>query len=307
MSYGKWEVRNVLDKGEAINYGAGLIDAEMHPLPTGIPTWDRVCVGTGGLGLASWWYVVIGGGSNAGKTQFLWHLLRQAWENELTPGLITMEVPTTGVQRSLYSRVTGFQYNELLPSAWWPNGAENTERLAKEVGEYAQDRRALLVAEHDGSPTLGGIVDMCYRLKEAGCGVIGLDHLQLIRGQGEISELATDVSEELRRFAHREKILVIALSQLNRFASRERDRSPICQDLWGGTAMESNANVVTLIDHSKSIRDMNNPAIVRTQLIVDKNREGPNRVVIPVEANFATGVWREAMPDEEHLWGMDKD
>jgi replicative DNA helicase len=297
-----WQIKNVLDHLEAANYGSGLIGADLNPLSTGFPIRDKACVGTGGMGLANWWYVVLGGASNVGKTQLLWHLLRQAWEQEMNPGLITMEVPMTGVQRSIYSRVTDFGYNDLLPSSWIEDGADKTTNLAEQVRLYAGDYRALMVAEHDGAPSLDQIIDMCYAMKESGCGVIGLDHLQLIKGQGEIADLATEVSEELRRFAHREKILVVALSQLNRVASRERDVPPISQSLLGGTAMESNANQVVLIDHSKVVRDMERSHLMRTRLILDKNREGPNRVAFNVEANFATGVWREGMPDEEHLW-----
>ena len=305
MSRDGWQIRNILDHKAAFDYGAGLIDADIHPLATGIPSWDRACVGTGGRGLAHWWYVVIGGASNVGKTQFLWHLLRQAWEQDMNPGLITMEVPLTGVQRSVYSRITSYGYNDLLPSEWADDGADRTEDLSRQVREYAGTHKALLVAEHDGSPTLDQIVQMCYDLKATGCGVIGLDHLQLIRGHGDTADLATEVSEELRRFAHREKILVIALSQLNRVAARERSLPPIAQSLWGGTAMESNANQVMLIDHSLVIRDMDHPTKMRTRLILDKNREGPNRVEINVEADFATGVWREGFPDEEDLWRKD--
>jgi len=301
-----WAVKNILDPMNATDYGAGLIGADMNPLSTGFPSWDRACVGTGGMGLANWWYVVIGGASNAGKTQLLWHLLRQAWEQEMYPGLITMEVPMTGVQRSVYSRVTSFSYNDLLAASWQDGGAEKTERLTKEVSEYSGDYRALLVAEHDGAPTVGQILDMCYALKESGCAVIGLDHLQLIKGHGEIADLATEVSEELRRFAHREKILVLALSQLNRLASRERDRMPISQDLYGGVSMESNANQCVLVDHSLMIPDLQYTHLKRTRLILDKNREGPNRVVMNVEMNFATGVWREGMADEERLWIPDR-
>lgn len=301
-----WKLKNVLDGMEAMNYGSDLIGADLNPLSTGFPSWDKACVGTGGMGLANWWYVVIGGASNAGKTQLLWHLLRQAWEQEMYPGLITMEVPMTGVQRSIYSRITDFGFNDLLPANWQENGAEKTESLAKQVQAYSGDYRTLLVAEHDGSPTLDQILEMCYALKESGCAVIGLDHLQLIRGHGEIADLATEVSEELRRFAHKEKILVLALSQLNRMASRERDRAPISQDLWGGTAMESNANQVMLIDHSLMLQDLEKTHIKRTRLVLDKNREGPNRVTFNCEMNFATGVWREGMPDEERFWIPDR-
>jgi len=303
----KWQIKNIFDPLAAMDYGAGLIGADQNPLSTGIPAWDRACAGTGGKGLANWWYVVIGGASNVGKTQFLMHLLREASEQRMNPGLITMEVPLTGIQRSFYSRITDFQYTDLLPDVWDQLGDDATERLAKSVAAYSQDERSLLVAEHDGAPSLNQIIEMCYGLKESGCGVIALDHLQLIKQDKgyDIGELATQVSEELRRFAHREKILVLALSQLNRLAARERGKRPIAQDLWGGTSMESNANQVMLIDHSLVIRDLNKPNLMRTRLILDKNREGPNRVMINVEFNIATGVWREGLPDEEHLWSSD--
>ena len=299
-----WKIKDILDPKSAMDYGAGLIGADQNPMSTGIPAWDQACAGTGGKGLANWWYVVIGGASNVGKTQFLMHLLRQASEQMLNPGLITMEVPLTGIQRSFYSRITDYSYTDLLPDVWEQLGDGATERLATSVGQYSQDERSLLVAEHDGAPSLNQILEMCYALKESGCGVIALDHLQLIKQDKgyDIGELATQVSEELRRFAHKEKILVLALSQLNRLAARERTKRPIAQDLWGGTSMESNANQVMLIDHSLVIRDLDKPYLQRTRLILDKNREGPNRVMINVEFNIATGVWREGLPDEERLW-----
>ena len=70
----------------------------------------------------------------------------------------------------------------------------------------------------------------------------------------------------------------------------------------GGTSLESNANQVILLDHSRIERDALHLHLMRTWLYLDKNREGPNRVNIPVEANFRTGIWREARPDEEARW-----
>lgn len=304
-----WNIKDILETGVAFDYGAGLVDADQTALSTGFPSLDSACVGTGGKGFAHWWYVVIGGASNVGKTQLLLHLVRKAAEQGLNPGLITMEVPLTGVQRSMYSHLTRYGYTDFLPDNWaTPDVEDKIKDLSKDVGDYAQGTKSIMVAEHDGAPSLNQIMEMCYALKAAGCGVIALDHLQLIKQDRgyDIGELATQVSEELRRFAHREKVLVLALSQLNRVASRDRTQRPIAQDLWGGTSMESNANVVVLLDHSLVIRDMERPHLMRTRLLLDKNREGPNRVAINVEANFAQGVWREGMPDEEELWIDDK-
>lgn len=302
-----WKVKNILDPSTAWDYGASLIGGSISTLPTGLRSWDGACSETNGEGLADWWMVILGGASNSGKTQLLLHLLRKASECGMVPGLITMEVPIGGIQRSIYSRITTMGYHDLHPRNFV--GEDVTERLDQlkyEVAEYSSYGRSMVVAEHDGSPTLPEILDMCRAMKAAGCRVIGLDHLQLIKAPpSEIADRATEIAEELRRFAHRERVLVLALSQLNRVGAKERGRRPICQDLWGGTSMEANANQVILIDHSHVKRDMERPHIVRTKLILDKNREGPNRVVMNVEANYVTGMWREAMPDEEHLWELD--
>lgn len=300
-------ISDILRATETIDYGGSLVDAIRGNLPTGFRSWDRACDETGGMGLGNWWYVVVAGASNAGKTQLMLHLARQASEHGLRPGIITMEVPKRGLQRRVYSNVTSFGYYDFLPHRWMDGDpVAKTKRLQTEVEAYSQqngDMRSMLVVEHERAPTLDDIMAACEALRADGSGVIFLDHLQLIKAPADqIADRATEISEALRWFAHQNKVLVVALSQLNRYASRERDRRPTMHDLWGGTAIESNANQVILVDHSKQARNANEKHILRTWLYLDKNREGPNRVPIPVEANFKTGIWREADPHEEALW-----
>jgi len=235
------------------------------------------------------------------------HLARRAAEHDLRPGVVTMEVPKRGLQRRVYANVTSFGYYDFLPHRWLDGDpVAKTKLLKGELERYSQNgggMRSMLVHEHERPPDLDDIMAACERLRDEGSAVIFLDHLQLIKAPADqISDRATEISEALRWFAHGNKILIVALSQLNRYASRERDRRPTMHDLWGGTAIESNANQVILLDHSKQSRNANERHILRTWLYLDKNREGPNRIEIPVEANFRTGVWREAEPDEEGLW-----
>lgn len=301
-----WVTVDILTRKAAQDYGHGLAGQDQHPLPTGLPSWDKLCDETGGRGLGDWWYVVIGGASNAGKTQLGLWLARQAAEAGLNPGLITMEVPRVGVQRRIYSHVTSFGYFDFLPHHWEQGDyIEKTERLAKEVKAYRGEvnERTLTVAEIAQAPTIGNIIEACDELVLGGCGAIIVDHLQLIKSSADqIADKATEISEALRWFAHGKRCLVIALSQLNRLASRERSTCPTMHDLLGGTSIESNANQVMMLDHSKQDRDEQHPHIMRTWVFLDKNREGPNRVRIPVEVNFKTGRWREAMPDEVRFW-----
>jgi replicative DNA helicase len=302
-----WTHTDVLTRKSALDYGASLIGVRQLPLPTGIDSWDGACDETGGRGLGDWWYVVIGGASNSGKTQLMMHLTRKAAEAGLVPGIVTMEVPRKGLQRRLYSNLTNFTYYDFLPHHWEKGQPDaKVEKLGDQVGAYrmmGDDERAVIVAEQDAPPTLNEIMVACDELVEAGCGCIFLDHLQLIKAPADqVADRATEISEALRWFAHGRKKLVIALSQLNRLASRERDRRPTMHDLLGGTSIESNSNQVVLLDHSNQERDAEHPHILRTWLFLDKNREGTNRLLIPVEVNFRTGVWREAKPDEIEDW-----
>mgnify|MGYP003676088594 CR=1 FL=1 len=253
---------DVLDQMAVKLFCAELASTIQHPISTGLADWDKVCDETGGAGLGDWWYVVIGGGSNSGKTNLALHLLMAAAMEGRMPSLISLETPRKGIQRKLYSCLTTLGYYDMLPINFHRGAEENGSKL------------------------------------------IILDHLQLVRSDqrsAEIAAAATEVSEALREYAHTHSVCIVGLSQLNRTASSQRDRQPTMHDLWGGTSMESNANQVMMIDHSRQAPGVANHLLM-TYLILDKNREGPARIHIPVEIDFKTGVWRQAEPHEEDLW-----
>ena len=287
-----------------------LIGVNQYPLGTGFPTWDGACDETGGRGLGDWWYTIIGGASNAGKTQLARFLARRAAEQGYVPAFITMEVSTSGLQRHYYSNVSpSFGYYDLLPFRFDTGGEAvvqgKRKALTKEVNDFSEGTRSLIVVEHDGRPTISEIVEQAHALKEhVGVTHLFIDHAQLIKAPKhmDIAEAAEEFSEQMRMFAHKEKVCTVVLSQLNRTASRDRERRPTMHDLWGGTAMESNANQVAMLDHSRNAMDPQSPHILRTYVILDKNREGPAKLEIPVEVNFRTGMWREASDDELGLW-----
>ena len=305
------DITDILASGEVIDFGSSLIGVRQHPLATGIPTWDEACLSTGGRGICDGDYVVLGAASNAGKTRCMNHLARRAAEQELRPGVVTLETPRRSIQRQLYSNLSSFHYADLLPHRWQEgDSSAKVKRLAGDIAEYTntdQPARALLVADFTRSPSLADVMAAIEAMCEAGSRVVFVDHLQLIRAApDQIADRATEISEELRQFAHSTGTLIIALSQLNRTASSQRDRCPTMHDLLGGTAIESNASQVVLIDHSKQERDERYAHLMRTWLVLDKNREGPARIRIPVEIDFKTGIWREANEAEVHLWPGEK-
>lgn len=302
------ELKNVLTRGAAIDFAAWLSRPPSTPLETGITPWDNACVETSGKGLSDWWYVVLGGASNSGKTQLMMYLAKQAVECGIATGIISMEVPMTGMQRQIYSRITEFGYYSFDWETWNSQIVkEKPKRLVDQVelyakeDKYAEYERTLYVHEFELPPSLTDIIRVAHQMHEMGARCIFLDHLQLIKSPADqIADRATEVSEALRRFAHKSPCLVVALSQLNRMAARDRTKPATMHDLWGGTAIEANANQVILLDHTVHLRPKKH--ILRTFLTLDKNREGPNKVRIPVELDFKSGRWRVAQPDELHLW-----
>jgi len=299
---------DILTGGAVLDYAAHkLIATDGRVLPTGFHDWDRACDDTGQLGLGDWWYIIVGGASNSGKTHLLRHLARQAADHGYTPAIITMEVSAHGLQRRYYSDITSFGYYDLLPSNFADKGIEKVEKLRDEVVEYAQGiplPKRIIVAEAEGRPSINQILDKAYQLRdEEGITHLFVDHAQLIKsGNMDIAQAAEELSENMRIFAHQSSVCTVMASQLNRGASAQRDRRPIMHDLWGGTAMESNANQVILLDHSRNEKDPMNLHLLRTYLLLDKNREGPAKIEIPVEIDFRSGEWRQAMPDEAEDW-----
>lgn len=278
------------------------------PISTGLPLWDNACDETGGAGLSDWWYLVIGGASSSGKTNLALHLMRETALAGHRPGLISLETPQKGIQRRLYAHVSTLNYFDFLPHRFKEHQAEKTARLTGDLEGFRErgdqlDEAQVFVMQHPKKPTLQQIMLDVKRMHEHGSRLIIVDHLQLVKSPvADIHKAAAEVSEALREYAHASGVTIVGLSQLNREASRERDRRPTMHDLWGGTSMESNCNQVMLIDHSRQAYDEERRHLLRTYLYLDKNREGPSRILIPVEVNFKTGVWREAQPDEVGLW-----
>ena len=299
---------DILTANAVLDYaGQKLITVDGRVLPTGFADWDRACDDTGQKGLGEWWYLIIGGASNSGKTHLLRHLARQAANYGYTPAIITMEVSAHGLQRRYYSDISSFGYYDLLPSHFEKDGIAKVEKLRDEIVQYAEGiplPKRIIVAEATGRPSIHQILEKAHELREEqGITHLFVDHAQLIKsGNMDIAQAAEELSENMRIFAHQGKVCTVMASQLNRGASAQRDRRPIMHDLWGGTAMESNANQVILLDHSRNEKDPMSPHLLRTYLLLDKNREGPAKIEIPVEIDFRSGDWRQAMPDEAEGW-----
>ena len=102
---------------------------------------------------------------------------------------------------------------------------------------------------------------------------------------------------ELRAWAVESESAIVICSQFNRATSSVME-TPRSTSLFGGHSIESHADVICLLDHSRYQREAN---LAKTWCCITKNRHGPC-LEIPVEWDYKTLRQREADPSEEALW-----
>lgn len=122
----------------------------------------------------------------------------------------------------------------------------------------------------------------CRRLKvERGLGLIVIDYLQLMSGNGRNDSRQQEISEisrSLKAIAREMEAPVIALSQLSRACEQRADHRPMLSDLRESGAIEQDADVVSFLYRDEYYfpdTEKKNQA----ELIIAKQRNGPTGTV----------------------------
>lgn len=143
---------------------------------------------------------------------------------------------------------------------------------------------APIVIDDSGQMTVNMIRAKARRLKadRGGLDLLIVDYLQLMRGRQDTERREQEVSEisrGLKTLAKELKIPVIAVSQLNR-AVEQRDRGrPRLADLRESGALEQDADVVIFLYHNEKYNPETTEKKGITEVIVEKNRNGPTTMV----------------------------
>jgi len=122
----------------------------------------------------------------------------------------------------------------------------------------------------------------CRRLKlEKGLGLIVIDYLQLMSGNGRNDSRQQEISEisrSLKAIAREMDAPVIALSQLSRACEQRADHRPMLSDLRESGAIEQDADIVAFLYRDEYYfpeTEKKNQA----ELIIAKQRNGPTGTV----------------------------
>lgn len=134
-----------------------------------------------------------------------------------------------------------------------------------------------LIIDDTPGLTIAEIRSKCRRYKQAqGVGLVIIDYLQLMAGNGKSESRQQEISEisrSLKALAREIDAPIIALSQLNRAVDSRTDHKPVLSDLRESGSIEQDADVIMFIYRD----DYYNPDTEKknlAEIIVAKQRSG---------------------------------
>jgi replicative DNA helicase len=269
-------------------------------VPTPFPTLNKLCLGAGGrIGPAHGTQLLIAGSSNVGKSHTAYNFAVTAMRGGENVAFIALEADTEDIASRLAAIASGTPIELLSRGRQFDveRDAGACKALIDLPGGFYVNEEPIYALEE-----IEAAIEALHRLYD--CRTFIVDHLQLASSGTDkaIFDRVTEISHRTRTLAVCHNLLSIGVSQINRMASRDRDRCTTIYDLQGGSTLENDAGLVLLLDKcGKHYRYDHATRTARTQLIVGKNRFGPVGE-IPIIFEFKTSQVREALPDEEGQW-----
>ena len=253
--------------------GEGEGGVALAPVSTGIADLDEALNG----GLHPGQVIVVAGRTSMGKSVLARTFVRSAaFEQRLTTGMFSIEMTKQEIFNTIVAAecelpLRDVESNQLDDRAW--------ARIARRLGEIGD---APFYLDDSESITVQEIRAKARRLKKKhGLGLLVVDYLQLVdTAGGESRQVAVaEMSRYFKKLAKELMCPVVVLAQLNRGPEQRADKRPNKADLRESGAIENDANVIILI-HREEYYDKNSSRRGEADLIIDKNRSGPQRDVV---------------------------
>jgi replicative DNA helicase len=244
-------------------------------LSTGLGDLDAIL-----LGLHPGEVVVVAGATSQGKTTLGVGFAIHAAMHGVPSYVVSLEMKDRALAKRAIANVGGVSTRAMRTGKLTP---EDWESMARGLGRL-NDAAPILVDPHPLA-TIDRIRARARRAKRKhGIGLIVIDYLQLIEGQGDNANARiTAISRGVKLLAMELDVPVVLLSQLNRELAKRPNKRPLMSDLRDSGAVEQDADVIVFVYRDEYYNPDNDDAKGKAEIIVAKNREGE---VGTVYANF---------------------
>ena len=242
---------------------------------TGVPTgYGDLDTKTSGLQPGD--LIIVAGRPSMGKTAFSLNIAENvALDSNLPVAVFSMEMGASQLVMRMLGSVGRLDQHKLrtgrITDDDWPRRTHALGSL-NEAKMFIDETPGLTAME------VRARARRLARQCEGGqLGLIVLDYLQLMSGNGQGENRATEISEisrSLKSLAKELKVPVIALSQLNRSLEQRPNKRPVMSDLRESGAIEQDADVILFI-YRDEVYNPDTPDKGTAEIIIGKQRNGP--------------------------------
>lgn len=238
-------------------------------IPTGFAELDRMTAGFQRNDL-----IIVGARPSVGKTAFALNIAQNvATKTEENVAIFSLEMGAEQLVMRMLCAEGNINAQNLRTGALTD---EDWRKLTMAMGSLSN---AGIYIDDTPGVRIGDIRSKCRRLKqEHGLGMILIDYLQLIQGNGRSGENrqqeVSEISRSLKALARELKVPVIALSQLSRGVEQRQDKRPMMSDIRESGSIEQDADIVAFLYRDDYYdKESENKNII--EIIIAKQRNGP--------------------------------
>ena len=238
-------------------------------IPTGFAELDRMTAGFQRNDL-----IIVGARPSVGKTAFALNIAQNvATKTEENVAIFSLEMGAEQLVMRMLCAEGNINAQNLRTGSLTD---EDWRKLTMAMGSLSN---AGIYIDDTPGVRIGEIRSKCRRLKqEHGLGMILIDYLQLIQGDGRSGDNrqqeVSEISRSLKALARELKVPVIALSQLSRGVEQRQDKRPMMSDIRESGSIEQDADIVAFLYRDDYYdKESENKNIL--EIIIAKQRNGP--------------------------------
>lgn len=238
-------------------------------IPTGFSELDRMTAGFQRNDL-----IIVAARPSVGKTAFALNIAQNvATKTDENVAIFSLEMGASQLVMRMICAEGNIDAQRLRTGSLIE---EDWTKLTMAMGSLS---RAGIYIDDTPGIRVNDIRAKCRRLKqEKGLGMILIDYLQLIRGDGRSGENrqqeVSEISRSLKSLARELEVPVIALSQLSRGVESRQDKRPMMSDIRESGSIEQDADIVAFL-YRDDYYDKESESKDIIEIIIAKQRNGP--------------------------------